>query len=138
MRMDLSKQKRRVRMASGLSCSSARTCKYVPRFSILVSILTNIGDIRSESVHDINKIRAWHTRERTKPRHRCTYFTGCILFIPSGIHGHGIFFCVLVQKYSKYLGFDQSNFTILQICLQFCGSISLSKKRNSLHIDFSI
>lgn len=56
------------------------------------ALLTNIGDIRSESVHDINKIRARRTgTDKAATPRRCTYFAGCVLFIPGGIRACDFF-----------------------------------------------
>lgn len=93
-------------------------------------LLTNIGDIRSESVHDINKIRARCILGRTKPpRHvgDCTYFVDCILFILGRIRAGLLFFVAQTfEIFERDLSiFDLSNFTILQICLRVLITVSL-------------
>lgn len=100
-------------------------CKYVyhGRFSILAGVLTNIGDIRSESVHDINKIRARHTgtNKAAAPMHACVhiYFSGCILFIPSEICARAsYFFCVAFEIFEVHREIDRLGFTIPEAAYQ--------------------
>jgi len=79
-----------IRRTSGRSVSGpAFACKHVLSFFILVSTPTNIGDIRSESVHDINKVR-----ERRTGTNKAAGVLACtptrvfrrlyFLFIPAG------------------------------------------------------
>lgn len=95
--------------------SRVSTCYASPFWSVL---LTNIGDIRSEGVHDINKNRAWRTgANKAAQVVGCTYFVGYILFIPGRMHECAIFFDSNI--WNIWGRFGLSNFMISHIIFVF-------------------